>query len=397
MADGYDYTQDPAFQAASPSDQMHFMMGYDQHFAAASPQDQLAYLAHIRGIDAISDKVPLGVTPPSNPAPPKGTLPQGPTDLLTRMWSGPQTPPQAGRATSSKVPLSIQGAPDELGETIAGTAVGAGAVSLGAYGASAVAPTVGKIAAKHPLATSILMSEGIRQARQIPYVGKMIPPYSEMLPYLMTGGKPAESAPAGKPTFPGASLPETPSPELMQSRSLAEGAQSSGGPYLKYNPKIQTPPLPASQTGEALASRPPTTLPNYTPVEIGKGATAGLNRHPDGPYSGPNTPVMETVQSGQIYKSGYHSDSGTMVVEFHGTGKPTRANPTGNNPVYELKGVPEEIYNQYKSAPSQGSYYAQNLKGRYETNLRGFVKPSPGARAKQALASSAPQQTPQQQ
>jgi hypothetical protein len=79
------------------------------------------------------------------------------------------------------------------------------------------------------------------------------------------------------------------------------------------------------------------------------------------PYSGPRTPTMEPAQSGTIAQHGYHADSSTMVVQFK------------NGNVYELRGVPPEVYDAYKNSESQGSFYQQNLKGRYTTNFRGKV------------------------
>src|SRR5277367_4336673 len=43
------YKSDPAFMAASPSDQMKYISSHDPTFASASPQDQLGYIAHLGG------------------------------------------------------------------------------------------------------------------------------------------------------------------------------------------------------------------------------------------------------------------------------------------------------------------------------------------------------------
>ena len=140
---------------------------------------------------------------------------------------------------------------------------------------------------------------------------------------------------------------------------------------------------PAAQTGEALAG-----LPKVSPGEeldagssdqpIPAGKTTKAGQRPNGPYSGPRTPVMETADSGHLNKIGYDPASQTAVVEFE------------NGKVYEYRGVPPEMYENMKNADSQGSYVAQNFKGRYETNYRGAVKPpTAAAKLKTALLNQA--------
>lgn len=319
-----DPTQDADFMAAAPSDQMHYLMSTDPDFAKASPPDQLSYLAHIRGAGPVQGPQ----IPRPNPSP---------TALTTAR-------PDYVPATGDMNPDS-QGT---AGQQVADTAkwLGAGALSAGAALAapaaiSAGVPALARLAAQHPIMTQMAASMGIGAARNIPVVGKYIPSQAELMPFLM--GRAGESP--SEPEAQGAALKQIP----------------------------QTRALPASQTGEALATTPPTVEPNYTPVKVGTTPAAG--QRPDGPYSGPRTPVMESVQSGQISKVGYHPESQTAVVEFN------------NGKVYEYRGVPEEMYQNLKNAPSTGSYFAQNLKGRYTTNFRGAVKPTAGATARRALSS----------
>ena len=54
---------------------------------------------------------------------------------------------------------------------------------------SAAMPVVVKMLAKHPILGPMIASEVISKARSIPYVGKLVPPYAEMLPWLMERGK----------------------------------------------------------------------------------------------------------------------------------------------------------------------------------------------------------------
>ena len=91
------------------------------------------------------------------------------------------------------------------------------------------------------------------------------------------------------------------------------------------------------------------------------------------PFSGPRTPAMEPAQSTTISQHGYHPESQTMVVHFK------------NGNVYEYRGVPPEVYKAYQNSESQGSFFAENIKGRYTTNKLGNAGKSPGSKVKEAL------------
>jgi hypothetical protein len=106
-----------------------------------------------------------------------------------------------------------------------------------------------------------------------------------------------------------------------------------------------------------------------TPVEVGKLPIAKGN-----PYSGPRTPAsMDVVQSTNHDLAGYHPESQTMTIQFK------------NGRVYQYRGVPQEIYDQYLQSESQGSFFANNIKGRYQTDFRGTVKPSAGSQVRHSL------------
>lgn len=72
----------------------------------------------------------------------------------------------------------------------------AGAAVAGAPLAGAAAlPFIAKQAAQHPIIAGMVGSELIKQARNIPYVGKMIPPGAEWLPFLLSKHAPEGAAP----------------------------------------------------------------------------------------------------------------------------------------------------------------------------------------------------------
>lgn len=77
--------------------------------------------------------------------------------------------------------------PEEQGKLLGASAIGAGGIVAPAAARAAV-PPIARFAAKHPIIAQTVGSAAIGEARHIPYVGKLIPPYAEMLPFLL-GGK----------------------------------------------------------------------------------------------------------------------------------------------------------------------------------------------------------------
>ena len=136
------------------------------------------------------------------------------------------------------------------------------------------------------------------------------------------------------------------------------------------------PPNPA-QTGEALGklnvprgtSSVNTQPESYQAVPLKVPAP----KAPVDPYAGARTPVMEPSQSTTIAHHGYVPESQTMVLQFK------------NGNVYEYRGVPQEVWDAYKNSESQGSFFANNIKGRYTTNLRGSVGKTAGQKVREAL------------
>lgn len=159
------------------------------------------------------------------------------------------------------------------------------------------------------------------------------------LPFLGGRGASHESIPPGETINP--SIPPPPAPGSLRDL-LPKGNQAP----------------PTLSPTEALARLKANAAPEVQPVPL-----KIPNQSQKLPYSGPRTPPMETSQSGTIAQHGYHADSSTMVVEFK------------NGKVYEYRGVPQEVYNAYQQSESQGSFFAQNIKGRYQTNFRGIAKP----------------------
>ncbi|MCE5230432.1 KTSC domain-containing protein [bacterium] len=63
--------------------------------------------------------------------------------------------------------------------------------------------------------------------------------------------------------------------------------------------------------------------------------------------------LRSPVTSSNIHSIGYHSESGTLEIEFH------------SGSVYVYAGVPKGIYLELMSAPSHGKYFAAHIKNHY--------------------------------
>lgn len=163
---------------------------------------------------------------------------------------------------------------------------GAGVAAAGTILGARALPTVGRLAAKHP----ILAGMAIGEARRIPYVGKYIPPLAEMLPALLGGkGAPEEAAAAEK----------LPPADIYRSGYRAPRAYYGGQPPepipprngLLLNGEVQ-PPL----EGEYVAS-PPSTKTSVPSAR----ATVVEPRAPESPPTpyryGPGSIAREDVGS----------------------------------------------------------------------------------------------------
>ncbi len=62
---------------------------------------------------------------------------------------------------------------------------------------------------------------------------------------------------------------------------------------------------------------------------------------------------MQFVDSSNIERIGYDSNSSTLRIEFK------------SNRTYDYTNVPEKIFNELRNASSVGSYHARNIRGLY--------------------------------
>ena len=62
---------------------------------------------------------------------------------------------------------------------------------------------------------------------------------------------------------------------------------------------------------------------------------------------------MQFVDSSNIERIGYDSNSSTLRIEFK------------SNRTYDYSNVPENIFNEFRDASSVGSYHNRNIKNLY--------------------------------
>lgn len=185
---------DPKFQALPELDQHAILGQFDPNFAALPDADKPQVL------DALQKHA---LTRPDLVAPPGIQRPQAPNmqESAAAQMFLPQQNPQA--PPPSKVPPSIQNAPDWVGEAIGGATLGGLAALGGAQipGGGMVGRFLARTAgAAVKAAPWIAASEAINYARQAIPGGKYIPPGAELLPLFMAGqGKAAEGEAAAKP------------------------------------------------------------------------------------------------------------------------------------------------------------------------------------------------------
>lgn len=164
--------------------------------------------------EATPDFIPAGppnagLAGPAGAPPPKGTLPEMP-------WTSKSNP-------KLNIAESGRDMPEYVGAT---GAAGAGLMGL-SVAAPALAPAgrvIASAARRHPIIAQTIGSAAIGEARHLPVVGKLIPPYSEMLPFLLGGGKGEEPATAEPTPNPGAPLPERLPEDVWRARGVGRGA-----------------------------------------------------------------------------------------------------------------------------------------------------------------------------
>ncbi|MFH0953126.1 MAG: KTSC domain-containing protein [Verrucomicrobiota bacterium] len=66
-------------------------------------------------------------------------------------------------------------------------------------------------------------------------------------------------------------------------------------------------------------------------------------------------PELKPIESSVIKEVAYRAETQVLTVVFADSGD-----------TYEYKGVPESVYKELMAAESKGTYFAANIKGKYE-------------------------------
>ena len=164
----------------------------------------------------------------------------------------------------------MQAPVSSFGQQAKGAAIGA-AADVGALGAAAAGPIVAgaaKVAAKHPIITNMALMGAINQARRIPYLGDLIPPGAEWLPWMR--GKLAEQ---GETVEPETAAPQT------EAAAPAEAAPTEAPPS-KLAPTYRDATLNKRNIPEyAGEDIPDTQLPQASSAVVDRAIPPGGENH----------------------------------------------------------------------------------------------------------------------
>lgn len=153
-------------------------------------------------------------------------------------------------------------------DLVPGAIVGGTAAAIAAPTViGAAIPPVAKFAVKHPIVTNMLASGAIGEARRIPYLGKMIPPMAEMIPWLRGASGEPEPEPGTAPP-PVRWNPETESAPPVSAppvRWNPAPEAAAPGPSVKAPPVRWNPRAVPTPTETPVAAAPTPT--EYAPVQ----------------------------------------------------------------------------------------------------------------------------------
>jgi hypothetical protein len=164
----------------------------------------------------------------------------------------------------------------------AGIGIPALGPEVGALASAAIRP-VAQLAAKHPIISNAVASAAISQARQIPYVGKLIPPGAEFLPWLRrVGGAGEEPVPGEEPSTSPSGPSATPKPTAPSPRTI-EIDPATGRP----------------EFSDVIVAKP--SAPMAKPAEVQQALETALGGKPLQPgVSLRNQPAAQAIAAGKL-------------------------------------------------------------------------------------------------
>lgn len=320
-----------------------------------------------------SDLAAPGVPPPAQPE-------SSTSDSILGALS-PREVPQSRHAGASQIEMpGFEGMNAAGDEGKAAAMTGYGITAGTSLGGAALLPGVAGFMGRHP----ILSSMAIGEARHIPYVGKFIPPYSEMLPLLMGKGSIAKNeaeggaaierdATRGNEPFAGEEIPDTPAKSTPIYRDATRSNVPYAGETIEGSPSSPSSHNAAQQKilnrgqyeAPASALRPPRQLgpgviegeyiDTPRPRPIGQ-LKHGAYQRPGG--FEPNQPALPAYRGIQLPEqmpkspiSRYSAESGEVS-----TGTPNQRTPQLSTPIsrsradlMEDKGIQESMQNDLEA------------------------------------------------
>lgn len=182
-----------------------------------------------------------------------GIKPLAPNAGLTPPAGGPNSPTNPIRQDIERNKYAATaGLPGGLPAPANDTMTALGGLGIGAAATAVAGPSVLRVAAQHPVIAQTVGSALISQARHLPVVGKFIPPYSEMLPYLIGGkGKTGEGTAGEEPATPTAEEgPRFPSGNMraQEGEYVETPTAPPSGPPIARSEVVRPLGLPASAT-----------------------------------------------------------------------------------------------------------------------------------------------------
>jgi hypothetical protein len=267
---------------------MAYLKSVDSDFAKAQPAEQRMYMAHIRQV-----------------------LPQ---------VGG--TPDLGGMIKQNETQARVAGLPGGSPITAPATPMMANVAggAIAAAGTGVAIPAALGFIRSHPIVGPMIASEAISKARQIPYVGKFIPPYSEMLPFLVggkgerkIGGEPdATIDPNNVPEYAG-EAPAAGSPEELRDFWKQRGGGQIDKPIDRQT--MQRPTGGSNFTRPHPGSPLPESQMTMTPqAQI----RAKLQLNP-GQYEAPASPLPQQKQlGGQVLEGEYMQDAAPPPAQVRG-------------------------------------------------------------------------------
>lgn len=260
---------------------------------------------------------------------------------------------------------------------VSGATLGAG-LGAGTAGRAAL-PFLTQQAAKHPIIATMAAQEAISQARRIPVLGKFVPPYAELLPFMRPGrAAPAEGierdATRENVPYAGEQVPET--PPQPTGAPVYRDATRQNVPYAGEAQQQAAPPPPVTPPFVRQSARwtPPTATVQWPKPgsaedlaetkQIQDTVRNSAEQEQDALLRLGNQERYPTSTKGELTGS-ENAPVKLTKTPSASTIKPNLKNPAPAKPPYYLTGGAKQIPGNAAPAPAQ----SEDLTEEWQKNL----------------------------